>query len=136
MRGAWLVVVTGCWTAPPPIPPGPATALVAPPLAGGRRGPSWHARRCATAMAHVVDLSRDDFVQGGFSDALLDEVRDATTASCVELAWAPELLDCYDQSATTTDMNACQDQMSHEQRDDVARRMMEILTRAVPPPAP
>lgn len=140
MRAALLMVAAlgGCWRGAPPADPPPRVedppASAASYAALRARGPS----ECARVLDSTVEKLRPELAKTGMPEATIDEMEDAATASCEQMAWSIDLLGCYEAAATPMDLGPCQTLMTSEQSDDVTRRMMEVVSRmhALPPPPP
>jgi len=131
------IFLGACWRDAPPDPP-PHLEVPAPASAGFAayrpRAPS----ECARVLADIVEKLRPELAKAGVPESTIDELQDAATASCEQMAWSGELIACYAAATTPNDLGPCHTLMTPEQTDDITRRMMEIVSRvhAVPPPPP
>jgi hypothetical protein len=118
-----LVLVAACWSStPPPQQPAPAPVPVA-----TTTPPPARASRCATVIAHTMDLSRDQLEKlDGVRDHL-DAIREAAIASCEEMHWSDEALRCYGDAPTEADVAGCGTTLTLEQNKDLGRRMMQAM---------
>ena len=62
----------------------------------------------------------------------IDLIRDAAVASCEATHWSAESLTCFEDAIDTAVMQACQSQLSHEQIQDLSKRMMDAMSASTP----
>src|SRR5688572_2492569 len=130
-----LVVLAGCWSERAPAQTTPISIATV-----ERQREPWPSSkpayftprsqdRCAIVTAHVFELTKTDASTGRFPTAVLDELIQATVESCHEMQWSEESLDCYEETATTSDMGDCYRSMTMEQGEDFEKRFTDIMQR-------
>ena len=85
---------------------------------------------CATSVANAVSLSAEEFKKQGVTDATVAKIRDASVTRCKEDKWTNEILKCLADAKKADDVAKCQQMMSNEQSDNMAK----AIAGAMPPP--
>jgi hypothetical protein len=116
MKLAAVLLVTGCWTDPPPArpeppPPRSETATL-------RRVPA-PSPTCAATIAHVYDVLSN--AHDASFDALELRFRDALVGTCEDMQWSGDLRSCIAGGQTEDELDTCRERMTQDQRDDVKR---------------
>lgn len=140
-----LMMVSGCWHEAKPVTseaaPQESTSTARldtpePPARHFHRPVGHDCFSLVPAMEQIFNR-----YQAGFG-AAMSEVIDAVTNSCVEDGWSFDLIDCFmaagDGTTAVTDRRAeeCAKMLSHLQMEGFQRRLMEAMTKNIPPPPP
>lgn len=145
------LLLPACWSDQPaarPVAPSPSLATVerpATPWPASSRGPLVRRApdRCATVVAHVFELSKQE-LSGRLPPPVLEELHLSTIDSCHTTEWSDEILACYEGTSTTSETTPCYRSMTEEQRNDFEKRFSDIMQRhhsaiypnVPPPPTP
>jgi hypothetical protein len=76
---------------------------------------------CTASVTKAVDLSADEFKKNGVADATVAKIRESSIARCKEDKWSNEVLKCLVDSKTSDDVSKCQQMMSKDQSDNMAK---------------
>jgi hypothetical protein len=123
MRVLWVVLVAGCWTAPPPQEPiarPPEPPVVVRPPRQLQKSP------CERAVENAIEVSRADLEQNTKLKAHIVDVQHAAVESCETLAWPTEALECFQDAVDASNMRTCVSKLTSDQRSDMFRRIDEI----------
>jgi hypothetical protein len=90
---------------------------------------------CATSVANAVSLSAEEFKKQGVTDATVAKIRDSSITRCKEDKWTNEILKCLADAKKADDVAKCQQMMSKEQSDNMAKAIAGAMgTQPEPPP--
>lgn len=76
---------------------------------------------CAASVANAVNLSSEEFKKNGVTDATQAKIREASVVRCNEDKWSNEVLKCLADAKKADDVSKCQNMMSKEQSDNMAK---------------
>lgn len=129
MKGVALVTLAACWTstAPPPVEPTP------PPQVAMRRTGSLRSP-CDATVSHLLEIEHDELAGIPDYEDKLDAIRDAATASCIEMKWSDELIQCFAGTVDNSALRQCESLVTPDQGNDLMRRITEIVTGSNQPP--
>lgn len=82
---------------------------------------------CASAVANAVNVSADEYKKNGVSDPTRDKIRDASVTRCNEDKWSNEVKKCLVDAKKTDDVSRCQQMMSKEQSDNMAKAITAAM---------
>ena len=87
---------------------------------------------CAASVANAISLSAEEFKKQGLDDATVAKIRESSVTRCKEDKWSNEILKCLADAKKADDVAKCQQMMSKEQSDNMAK----AIAGAMPPPDP
>lgn len=76
---------------------------------------------CTTAVTNAVALSSEEFKKNGVTDATQTKIRESSITRCKEDKWTNEVLKCLADAKKADDVAKCQNMMSKEQSDNMAK---------------
>ncbi len=83
---------------------------------------------CATSVTNAVNLSAEEFKKSGVTDATVTKIRESSVARCKEDKWTNESLKCLADAKKADDVAKCQQMMSKEQSDNMAKAIAGAMT--------
>ena len=97
-----------------------------------------HAPDCASAISGAIDRMVEDAKNMPPNAAanvarVVPIMKQTITAACVEDKWPPAVIACLDKARTKDELDACDKQLTPQQRLAEHRRQDEILKAAVQP---
>ena len=76
---------------------------------------------CTASVTNAINLSKDEFTKNGVTDATQTKIREGSIARCKEDKWSNEVLKCFADAKKSDDVSKCQQMMSKEQSDNLAK---------------
>ncbi|MDQ3338453.1 MAG: hypothetical protein M4D80_25075 [Myxococcota bacterium] len=76
---------------------------------------------CGASVANAVNLSAEEFKKQGVTDATVAKIRESSVVRCKEDKWTNEVLKCLADAKKADDVAKCQQMMSKEQSDNMAK---------------
>lgn len=87
----------------------------------GKKGSEAKGGDCTTSVNNAVTLSAEELKKSGVTDATQQKIRDASITRCKEDKWSNEILKCFVDAKKSDDVSKCQQMMSKEQADNMAK---------------
>src|SRR5687768_16590360 len=107
----------------------------------GKKGSEAKGGDCTTSVNNAVTLSAEEFKKTGVTEATQQKIREASIARCKEDKWSNEVLKCFVDAKKSDDVSKCQQIMSKEQNDNMAKAITGAMatqegsgSSAPPPP--
>jgi hypothetical protein len=88
---------------------------------------------CTVAVTNAVTLSKDEFKKSNITDAMVPKIKDASIKHCNDDKWSNEVLKCLTDSKTNADVTNCQNKLTKEQNEALAKSLTAIMTADTPP---
>jgi len=79
---------------------------------------------CVASVTNAVSLSADEFKRSGVADDTVGKIREASIVRCKEDKWSEKILKCLADAKKADDVSPCQQMMSKEQSDNMAKAML------------
>jgi hypothetical protein len=76
---------------------------------------------CTASVANAVNLSAEEFKKNGVTEATVEKIRESSVVRCKEDKWTNEVLKCLADAKKADDVAKCQQMMSKEQSDNMAK---------------
>ena len=76
---------------------------------------------CAASVSNAVSLSAEEFKKNGVTDDTVAKIRESSITRCKEDKWTNEILKCLADAKKADDVSKCQQMMSKEQSDNMAK---------------
>lgn len=90
---------------------------------------------CGVAVDNAMNLSKEDFKKSNVADATVPKIRDASVARCKEDKWSDKVLQCLTDAKASDDIKKCQQMMTKEQNDNMAKAITAAMaTQPAPEP--
>jgi hypothetical protein len=101
-----------------------------------------HKADCSSAVSGAIDRMLDD-AKGKMPPAaaanmsrVVPQMKKVLTSACVDDKWSPQVIACIDKAHGKLELDACDAQLTPEQKAAEHRRQDEILKTAVEPIEP
>ena len=127
-----LVFVAACWREAPVVEPRPLAERDSE-VSHARYHPPPAPSRCDSVIGHLVEVFRPELAQTGLKDDVVARLEIAAAASCHEMRWSDELLDCFEAISASDGFAKCHGQMTAAQIDDLQKKMVEVMSTAHTP---
>jgi hypothetical protein len=92
---------------------------------------------CTASVDNAMKVSTDELKKSNVPDSAIPKIHDASIARCNADKWSNEVLKCFADAKTPDDIKKCQQMMTKEQRDGMAKALEAAMpsdTGSAPPP--
>jgi hypothetical protein len=76
---------------------------------------------CTASVTNAVNLSAEEYKKSGVTEATVAKIRESSVVRCNEDKWTNEVLKCLADAKQADDVAKCQQMMSKEQNDNMAK---------------
>lgn len=82
---------------------------------------------CTASVDNAMKVSTDELKKNNVPDSAIPKIRDASVARCNEDKWSNAVLKCFADAQKPDDIQKCQQMMTKEQRDAMAKALESAM---------